>query len=103
MQQQINDLLQQSQLIAKEVRCNNWDTVQVLAEQRQKSLEQFFSQKISSEIAPQVVKMTNEILAMDKLLVNFIENEKTTTFKSFSELKHQNKANKSYQSVALMS
>lgn len=100
MQDRIAALLQESEQIAIEVRRNNWSVVQHLAEERQRHLEDFFSNPISPDDAPAVAQMTRDILEIDKQLVNIINLEKSNTVAAFRDIKNQSNATKTYQHVA---
>jgi len=100
IENKIADLINQSSDIAKQVRLENWDTVQLLTEQRQRALETFFHSPVSTKNAEEVVKMIRSILQSDKEVVGHIETEKLKTFKTFVNLKNNNKAKQTYQNVA---
>ena len=96
----ITALIDQSSDIAKQVRLENWDAVQLLTEQRQQALEMFFDKPVNTKDAGDVEKMIRAILHSDKELVGYIEIEKKKTFKTFANLKNNTKAKQTYQNVA---
>jgi len=93
-------LICQSDDIAKQVRLENWDTVELLTRERQESLEQFFKQPVAAKHAGIVEKMIRTILSNDHEIINFIEIEKKNTFNKFAKLKNNNKAKQTYNNIA---
>jgi len=93
-------LICQSDDIAKQVRLENWDTVELLTRERQESLEQFFKQPVAAKHAGIVEKMIRSILNTDHELINFIEIEKKNTFNKFAKLKNNSKAKQTYNNIA---
>ncbi len=96
----ITTLIDLSNNIANQVRLKNWDSVQLLTEQRQRDLEVFFHMPVSIQNAKSVEKMIRSILSLDRELIGHIETEKKTAFKIFANLKNNNKAKQSYQNIA---
>lgn len=103
MQEQITALLDETRQIMDEVKQSNWDVVQLLAEQRQRHLEDFFTQTIPLESAEQVADMTRQILDYDKEVVAVISQEKLNTLNAFREVQNQSQAQKTYQHIAGLS
>jgi len=95
-------LIEQSDDIAKNVRLENWETVDVLSKQRQTDLERFFKSPVHASNARSVEKMIRKILAIDHQLVEFIEIEKKKTFNNYSNLQNNSKANQTYKNVAML-
>ena len=100
IENKISALINQSNDIAKQVQLENWDSVQLLTEQRQQALKMFFQTPVSTKNAKAVEKMIRSILLSDKEVVGHIETEKMKTLKTFTNLKSNNKANQTYQNVA---
>ena len=100
MQTQIDSVLRQTEDIAQEVRNNNWAVVEEMTIERQKALEALFANPISSEDAPRIAQMAQEIMAKDKAYVTYIEQQKHQALNDFQNLTSHKRANASYQSVA---
>jgi len=96
----IADLINQSDDIAKQVHLENWDTVELLTQERQKALEDFFKTPISKKYTQAVEKMIRSILGSDHKLVEFIAAEKKNAFKKYANLQNNNKAKQTYKNVA---
>jgi len=95
----IADLVSQSEDIARQVRLENWNTVELIAHDRQKALEHFFRKPISPIYAKAVKKMIRIILDSDHQLIDFITTEKKKTFSTYTALQNNAKANKMYESI----
>ena len=106
IENKIAALIEQSHDIAKQVRLENWDSVDMLTTERQLALEDFFNQSSNSQNvannAANIESMIRKILEIDHGLITFIENEKKQTFNNFANLKSNNNANKTYQNVAAL-
>ena len=102
IKQEIAGLIEQSDNIAKQVRLENWDHVEDLTHQRQNSLEAFFKKPINTKHIYSIEEMIRSIMKIDHQLVEFIENEKKSTFNKFTKLQNNNRAHKTYQNVATL-
>ena len=100
IENEITNLIEQSDDIARYVKNEDWETVAELSQKRQSNLENFFSSPINVNHAKAVEKMIRQILAIDHQLVDYIELEKKNTFNKFANLQNNNKANKTYLNVA---
>jgi len=92
-------LTNQSDNIAKQVQLKNWDSVELMTQQRQISLEHFFKTPVSPKYAKSVEKMIRTILDSDRQLIDFITAEKKKTFSKFSAMQNNTKANKTYGTI----
>ena len=102
IEKEIAGLINQSEYIAEQVRQEQWDTVEELTVKRQSALEKFFDLPVAKENIQLIERMIRKIMKIDHGLVEFIEQEKKNTFNNYSHLQHTSKANKAYQSVAVL-
>ncbi|PCJ50658.1 MAG: hypothetical protein COA74_02470 [Gammaproteobacteria bacterium] len=102
IESEIATLIDQSNDIAMHVRQEHWDRVEQLTEIRQLALEDFFNLPIPKQSIGLIEKMIRKIMAIDHGLVEFIEQEKKSTFRKFANLQNNNKAKLTYQNVATL-
>ncbi len=99
-EKEIAALISQSDDIAKQVKLENWDVVEMMTMKRQQALEQFFIKPIKAQHANSIEKMIRSILASDRQLVHFIETEKKKSFNNYANLKNNSRANQTYKNIA---
>ncbi len=96
---QIAGLIRQSNDIAKQVRLENWDSVKIMAQERQIALERFFRKPVNTKYAIQIEKMIRTILDSDNHLIDQINTEKKNTFGQFTTMQKNSKASKTYKAI----
>ena len=102
IENEIATLIDQSNCIAELARNDQWDQIGHLTEKRQLALEKFFKLPIPKKSIQLIEKMIRKIMTIDHELIDYIEKEKTNTFKQFAHIQSNSKANKTYQNVATL-
>jgi hypothetical protein len=91
-------LLELTQAMLEAAESDDWDTFEILEEQRSVALEEIFGHQANAESAQlHLVNVVNEIRGMDQTICDLIVQQRDLAAEELRRLKHAHKGTKAYQ------
>jgi hypothetical protein len=91
-------LLELTQTMLKAAKSDDWDTFEMLEQQRGEALEEIFGNQANAETAKlYLADVVDKIRLIDQAICNLIIQERDLAAEELRRLKHARKGNKAYQ------